>query len=243
MVDAGPDGREDTEDDRGLEIDVTLESIPTPEEIAGRPAPPPRMPQSGFCDIPWCWTDDAYYDGYGYGYGCGDAEVGYDTTSDGCEGDTIDDGSDPIIDDGTGGTVSPGPDELPPVDGVSDDGCSDDTTTSSEDPGCEGTDDGSSSDGCDGGDSGSSSGCDDSGGSGGGCSDSGGSSGGCGSSGCEGDTLEREPAPGEEGTLAQPASEDARWRKASVDVIGLALFIAAMATWISDRRRRREDGD
>ena len=220
MRDPGPDGVDDSEDDVALEVDLTLESIPTPEEIAGQPAPPPRQPPGGFCAIPWCWADDGYYDGYSYGYGCGDAEVGYDTTSDGCEGDPIDDGD--------GSTGAPGPE---PVDAVSDDGCGSDTSAS-DDPGCEGSDDGTSSDGCDGSTSdGSSSGCDDSGGSSG-CSDSGGSSG-CGSSGCEGDTLERSDGP----ERLQEAPSEGLSQRAGVDLVGLGLLIAALATWFSDRRR------
>jgi hypothetical protein len=251
MVDVGPDGERDTADDTALEIEMTLESIPTPEELSGQPAPPPRQPQSGFCEVPWCWTDDGYYDGYSYGYGCGDAEVGYDTTSDGCEGDTLDDGSTGsggsggtggtggpgtsggVIDDGTTGTGGPGIGD----DVSSDDGCSGerDDSSSSSDAGCEGSDDGSSSDGCDGGDSGSSSdGCADSGGDGGGCSDSGGGGGcsdsggsGCGS-GCQGDTLQRDDGNGG----GRPA------RRAGVDLVGFGLMLAAIGAWISNRRKR-----
>lgn len=228
MRDPGADGIDDSGDDVALEVDITLESVPTPEEIAGQPAPPPRQPQGGFCALPWCWTDDAYYDGYSYGYGCGDAEVGYDTTSDGCEGDTIDgDGTGVVVDDGS--TGAPGPDE---VDTISeDDGCGSDSTVPEDDPGCEGSDDASASDGCDGGESGSS-GCDDSSG-GSGCSDSGGSSG-CASSGCEGDTLERSDGP----DALQEAPAAGLSRRASVDLVGLGLFFAALATWLSDRSRR-----
>lgn len=229
MRDAGPDGLDDSEDDVALEVDLTLESIPTPEEIAGQPAPPPRQPQGGFCAIPWCWADDGYYDGYSYGYGCGDAEVGYDTTSDGCEGDTIDDGTVVVVDEGDGSTGAPGPE---PVDTLSDDGCGSDTTAS-DDPGCEGSDDGSSSDGCDGSTSdGSAGGCDDSGSSSG-CSDSGGGSSGCGSSGCEGDTLERSDGPEQ----LQVAPNEGLSLGAGVDLVGLGLLFAALATWFSDRRR------
>ncbi len=222
MLDAGPDGMKDTDDDTVLEVDLTLESIPSPEEIAGQPAPPPSLPQGGFCDVPWCWTDDGYYDGYTYGYGCGDAEVGYDTTSDGCEGDTIE--SDPgIVIDDDGSTGAPGTDDV-----TSSDGCASDSSDSGfqDDPGCEGTDDGTSSDGCDGGDSSSS-----------GCSDTGGSSSGCESSGCEGDTLERGGVDG----LGEP--EGGLSKRAGVELVGLALFIAAMAAWISDARGRRRGGD
>jgi len=225
MRDPGPDGIDDNADDVALEVEVTLESIPTPEEIAGQPAPPPRQPQGGVCVIPWCWADDGYYDGYSYGYGCGDAEVGYDTTSDGCEGDTIDDGTVVVIDDGS--TGAPGPDEVDTISG--DDGCGSDSTAPDDDPGCEGYDDGSAGDGCDGSDSGSS-GCDDSGGSG--CSDSGGSSG-CASSGCEGDTLERPEGLEEETVPGQGLS-----RRAGVELVGLGLLLAALATWLSDRPRR-----
>lgn len=238
IVDAGPDGQLDSDDDTALEIEITLESLPTPEEIDGQPAPPPRQPQGGFCELPWCWADDGYYDGYSYGYGCGDAEVGYDTTSDGCEGDTIDNDPSPgggIVDDGgsgsggatdgfidDGSTGAPGTGDVTSSD---DSGCSGETTdsSSSSDSGCEGSDDGGSSDGCDGGDSGSSSdGCSDS--SGGGCSDGG--SGGCGS-GCQGDTLQRADG-NRRGTT----------RRAGVDLVGLGLLLASLGAWISNRRRR-----
>jgi|GEM_PF-2272419 len=235
MLDAGPDGVKDSEDDTVLEVDLTLESIPTPEEIAGQPAPTPRQPQGGFCEAPWCWTDGGYYDGYSYGYGCGDAEVGYDTTSDGCAGDTIEPDDGVVIED-DGSTAAPGTGDV-----TSSDGCGDTTSDSGlrDDPGCEGTDGGSSNDGCDGGDSGSgSSGCDDSG-SNSGCSDSSGGSSGCGSSGCEGDTLER--ADGVDGS--GDGDEGGLSKRAGIELIGLGLFIAAMATWISDGRRRRRGGD
>lgn len=234
MRDPGPDGIVDSADDRVLEIDLTLESIPSPEEIAGQPAPPPRQPQGGFCEVPWCWTDGGYYDGYNYGYGCGDAEVGYDTTSDGCEGDTIEP-ADGVVIEGDGSTGAPGPDE------VTSDGCGSDTSDpgTTDDPGCEGTDDGTSSDGCDGGDSeSSSSGCDDSGSGSSGCSDTGSSSSGCGSSGCEGDTLERADGVDTIGAV------DGRGlpKRAGVELVGLVFFIAAMATWISDARGRERGG-
>jgi len=242
MRDPGPDGVVDSDDDIVLEVDLTLESVPSPEEIAGQPAPPPRQPQGGFCEAPWCWADEGYYDGYSYGYGCGDADVGYDTTSDGCEGDTIDDNGVGIDgssggDDG-GSTGAPGPDEVTNTD----DGCSGESSDSGyeDDPGCEGSDDGTASDGCDGGDSGSeTSGCNDTSSSSSGCSDSGSSSG-CGSSGCEGDTLERVDSTG--GAIMEPYEE---WlpRKAGVELVGLGFFIAAMAAWISDPRGRHKDRD
>lgn len=223
LRDPGGDGVRDTDDDRAFEVDVTLESVPSPEEIDGRAPPPPRRPQSGFCEIPWCWTDDGYYDGYNYGYGCGEAEVGYDTTSDGCEGEAVD--VDPgFEDDGT--TAQPGTDE------VVSDGCAESDSSSYDDSGCEGSDDGSASDGCDGGDSGdTTSGCDDSSSSSG-CSDSGSSSG-CESSGCEGDTLEREP----DHDRIEPAGSI---NKAGVDLVGLGLFGASIVTWIAGVRRRRK---
>ncbi len=221
LRDPGGDGVRDTEDDRAFELDVTLESVPSPEEIDGRVPPPPRRPQTGFCEIPWCWTDDGYYDGYDYGYGCGEAEVGYDTTSDGCEGEPVYDDpglADPgFEDDGT--TAAPGIDES------TSDGCSESDASSYDDSGCEGSDDGGASDGCDGGDSGDASGCEDSGSSSG-CADSGGSS------GCEGDTLGREP----DQDRIEPAS---MINKAGVDFVGIGLFAASIATWIADARRRR----
>lgn len=250
LVDAGPDGLIDSADDTTLEVDVVLESVPTPEAIARQPELPPRQPQGGFCEIPWCWTDAGYYDPYTVGYGCGDAEVGYETADGGCDGDTVDDGGGfdgggGVIDDGSGGSGGgviddgdegssggPGFDEV-----AGDDGCSGQDDSGGESAGCEGTDDGSASDGCDGGDSGDSGGCDDSSSSSSGCGDSGGGGGGCGSSGCEGDTLQRDRDDEEarSGSWSEPLS-----RRAGLDLVGLVLFASALATWISDRARGRK---
>lgn len=251
IVDPGADGKIDSEDDTTLEVDVTLESTPTPEEVKGEPAVPPPQPTGGFCEAPYCWVDDGYYDGYAYGYGCTDEQVSYETTDDGCTGETDDAVVSGDGDVGDGSTGGPGDGDLP-TDTVSDDGgCSGETTSSDGNTdtagsGCESSDDGSEGSGCDDGSSSSSSssGCEDSssssgGGcgdssSGGGCGDtsSGGGCGdtssasGCGSGGCEGDTL------------ARPANAEL---KAGVDGVGLLLFASAIATWLGGRRREDDD--
>jgi len=230
MVDTGPDGEADTTDDRALEVEITFESLPTPEEIAGQPAPAPRQPEGGFCDVRWCWTDGAYYDGYSYGYGCGNADAGYDATSGGCADDTTGDGTSSLVGDGTSGvfddgtTGSQGATGAPGTEAVSTDGCGNESVDpGAQNQGCGGTDAGSQASACGG-----------SGGDAGGCSDSGAAASGCGSSGCEGDTLgNNEDLDANEGGL-----DAGRSRHAGLDIVGLGLFFAAMATWLSDRRRR-----
>ena len=204
-------------------IDLMLESTPTPEQGAQEPSPDPRTPTGGVCASPWCWTDDTYYDDSYYGYGC-DSGAEYETTSDGCESDPMDDGStDGVIDGGSGGDPGTVPEP------VSTDGaCSGESTGS--DTSSSGCDDSSSPDDS----SGSTSGCEDTSTSDGssGCGDGssssdasacGGSSdsSGCGS-GCEGDTL------------AQP-----RTREAGVEIVGGMLFLAALGAWVASIRGRR----
>jgi len=237
LRDPGADRIPDTADDASYEIDIELESVPPPEEITGQTPRPPHEPVGGQCDPALCWEDDGYYDTYWYGPGCGDADVGYETTDDGCSSDTVDDGGDGTVGGGDGGGDGVY-DPYDPSVTSSDGGCgggdstdgsgSDDTSDSS---GCDGSDDSSSSsDGCDGGDDSSSSGCDDSSSSGSGCSDS--SSSGCsdsassGCSGCEGDTLER--ASGTSATRPASTQGDAAW-------ISVLLFLGSLGAAV--RRR------
>ncbi|MCC6624699.1 MAG: hypothetical protein IT385_25845 [Deltaproteobacteria bacterium] len=240
LEDAGSDGVRGNDDDGAFHVELELESVPPPEEIAGQPARPVPEPTGGVCDPYWCWRDDGYYDGYWYGPGCGDAEVGYETTDSGCDADTVDD--DPIID-GDPGVYDPyAPD---PYDEDAGGGCDGETTDDgdSSTSGCEGSDDPSttSESGCDSGDdssSSSSSGCDDSSSSssGSGCDDSSSSSGsGCddsssssscgGGGGCEGDTLQRAPAA------------TGRVMDGSVGWIAVGMFFGA----IGMAARRRDD--
>jgi len=219
----------DTRTDASWSIDLMLESTPTPEQIAQEPVPEPRTPSGGVCASPLCWTDDTYYDDTYYAYGC-DTGAEYETTSDGCESDPVDDGSTDGIDGGGGGGEDPG--TVP--DPVTDDGaCSGESTGSdTSSSGCDdsSTDDGSaSSSGCeDSSSTGDSSGCSDSSSSGdsgacGGSSDSGG----CGS-GCEGDTLARPRGGG-----ASVQTQDA-----GVGAVGGLLFLAAIGAWFRSARTR-----
>jgi len=233
--DAGEDGVRGNADDREVHVELTLESVPPPEEIAGQPVRPTPEPTGGVCDPGWCWRDDGYYDGYWYGPGCGEAEVGYETTDSGCDADTTDDDyvddpgvydpydPDPYYDDDPGGCDG----ESSYDDDSSTSGCdsTDDSSTEGSGSGCDSGDDTSSSSGggCDDSSSSSSgSGCSDSGSSSG-CSDSGSSS--CGS-GCEGDTLQRAPT-----TSGAVMTGDVGW-------IAIGMFLSAIG--MAARRRDEE---
>lgn len=220
LADPGPDGVADTSDDRIFDLELRLESVPSPEELAGQGSSPPPRPIGGVCDPRWCWVDGAYYQTF-YGYGCGEAVVDDGSTGEGCAGEP-----DPYGDDGTGDTAS---------------GCEGDDSTGWDDNGNLTYDDSGGCDGdgpVDGPDGGSDAGCEGDTQSGEGCesSDSSGactgSQGGSGCSGCEGDAA---PANGDEqrGTAIRGADAG------GLGWIGGLLLGLAMALQLASSRSRR----
>jgi uncharacterized membrane protein YgcG len=157
---------ERTDDDGITQIEITLETVPAPENVSASPDGPSPLPVVDSCEPPECYDDPGYYyddydSDYYYDPSCGEPAVGYSyEESEGCEGDTYD------------------PDLY---DDSSYDGYDDGAT----EPGCD--DSGSDYGGCDDSSSSGSSGC-DTGSSGSGCGDSGSS--GCG--GCAGDTFDQD---------------------------------------------------
>lgn len=225
LVDPGPDGRLDTGDDHVVDVELAIETRPTPEAIAaGRPEPS-TLPAPGFCEWPSCYEDPGYYyDPYGaeYAPACGHVDVGYSDydydDGSGCDGEPYLDGEGEELDDPEwDDEVSGGCDGSPPdeYEDVPSDGCGDTGEKATDDSGCESDYDDSSS-------------------SGGGCESSDDSAGeGCGGSdsGCEGDTYDQQGAGSE-----RPA------REASVVRLGGAtgwLPIALLFAGLIALHRRR----
>jgi len=76
FVAVGPDGQLDSADDEIIELELNLETVPPPEELAG--GDPSPLPGVDLCAWPSCYDDPAYgYDPYAHGPACGDAGVGY----------------------------------------------------------------------------------------------------------------------------------------------------------------------
>ncbi len=212
LLDAGPDGLEDTSDDLAFDIELTLESVPSPEALAGQGTAPLPRPVGGVCDPSVCWVDAGYYDTF-YGYGCSDAVVDDGSTSDGCGGEPAYSDDAEYEDSGTAceGDDSSGYDE------------NGNPTGDSGEVACEGDDvEGDAASGCEADDSSTSSGCEGTEGDAGAC---GGSDAGSGCSGCEGDA-----APGATGDgSTEPGPSNSPVRRADIRWVGLLMLGLAVA--------------
>jgi len=207
MLDPGPDGLEDTRDDLAFDVELTLESVPSPEALAGQGTAPLPRPVGGVCDPSVCWVDAGYYDTF-YGYGCSDAVVDDGSTSDGCGGEP-DYSDDAAYDDS--GTACEGDGSS----GYDDNG---NPTGESGDVACEGDDvEADSAGGCEADDASSGSGCEGTEGDAGAC---GGSDAGSGCSGCEGDAA----LGASGGGGAQPGHSNAPLKRADLTWVGLLML-------------------
>jgi len=214
LLDAGPDGLDDTSDDLAFDIELTLESVPTPDALAGQGSAPLPRPVGGVCDPSVCWVDAGYYDAF-YGYGCSDAVVDDGSTSDGCGGEPDYDDYDDDAD--SGNTDSGAACEGDSSTGYDDNGNPTSDSGDSGDVACEGDDvEADSSGGCDSADSGS--GCE-------GTEADGACGGSDAGSGCEGDAM-----PGGSGGAGPEAGPPTTpLRRADVSWVGVLMIGLAMA--------------